>query len=190
MTTVEKLNLIEERIKSPDFIKTLGLGNEIPFYIFDYDPQDEFQVREHIKMLKQKINNSNDDFKIKEIDLFDVLIDCLKEKGYLERAIELEKRYGSEKFVDTIKNSLGLKTENNMMVKKIVEQVEPNDIIFITGVGKIYPIMRAHKLLNNLFPFITNNPLILFFPGAYSGYGLDLFNEIKGDNYYRAFKLL
>ena len=77
-----------------------------------------------------------------------------------------------------------------MMVKKIVEQVEPNDIIFITGVGKIYPIMRAHKLLNNLFPFITNNPLILFFPGTYSGYGLDLFNEIKGDNYYRAFKLL
>ena len=106
MTTIEKLNLIEERIKSPDFIKTLGLGNEIPFYIFDYNPQDEFQVREHIKMLKQKINNSNDDFKIKEIDLFEILIDCLKEKGDFERAIELEKKYGSEKFVDTIKTHL------------------------------------------------------------------------------------
>ena len=56
------------------------------------------------------------------------------EKG-LDRTIrayrELEKKYGSEKFVDTIKNSLGLKTENNMMVKKIVEQVEYSDIIGI-----------------------------------------------------------
>ena len=45
MTTIEKLNLIQERIKSPDFIKTLGLGNEIPFYIFDYNPQDDAHVR-------------------------------------------------------------------------------------------------------------------------------------------------
>ena len=190
MITAEKLNLIENRIKSPDFIKTIGLGNEIPFYIFDYNPADEFQVREHIKMLKKKINNENGPLKIKEVDLFDVLIECLNEKNYLEKSIQLEKKYGSEKFIDTIKNSLGLKTENNMFVKKIVEQIEPNDVIFITGVGKIYPIMRSHKLLNNLFPYVTQNPLILFFPGCYSGYGLDLFDEIKGDNYYRAFKLL
>ena len=187
MTTAEKLNKIEERIKSPDFIKVRGLGNEVPFYIFDYNPQDEFQVREHIRVLKQKINSSDVEIKIKEIDLFEVLINCLKEKGYLEKSIELEKRYGSEKFIDTIKNSLGLKTENNIFVKKVVEQVEPNDVIFITGVGKIYPIMRSHKLLNNLFPYITQNPLILFFPGSYSGYGLDLFDEIKGhSNYYKA----
>lgn len=190
MITAEKLNKIEERIKSPDFIKTRGLGNEVPFYIFDYNPQDEFQVREHVKLLKNKINNETGDIKIKEIDLFDVLVNCLKDKGYLEKSIELEKRYGSEKFIDTIKNSLGLKTENNVFVRKIVEQVELNDVIFITGVGKIYPIMRSHKLLNNLFPHITQNPLVLFFPGSYSGYGLDLFDEIKGDNYYRAFKLL
>ena len=190
MITAEKLNKIEERIKSPDLIKTRGLGNEVPFYIFDYNPQDEFQVREHVKLLKNKINNETGDIKIKEIDLFDVLVNCLKDKGYLGKSIELEKRYGSEKFIDTIKNSLGLKTENNVFVRKIVEQVEPNDVIFITGVGKIYPIMRSHKLLNNLFPHITQNPLVLFFPGSYSGYGLDLFDEIKGDNYYRAFKLL
>ena len=190
MTTAEKLNKIEERIKSPDFINIRGLGNEIPFYIFDYDPQDEFLVREHVKSLKEKINSSNDGIKIKEIDLFDILINCLRDKGYLEKSLDLEKRYGSEKFIDTIKNSLGLKTENNIFIRKIVEQVEPNDVIFITGVGKIYPILRSHKLLNNLFPHITQNSLVLFFPGSYSGYGLDLFNEIKGDNYYRAFKLL
>lgn len=190
MITAEKLNKIEERIKEPDFIKTRGLGNEVPFYIFDYEPSDEFIVREHLKMLKQKINNENGIVKIKEIDLFDVLVDCLKEKGYLGKSIDLEKRYGSEKFIDTIKNSLGLKTENNIFVKKIVEQIEPNDVIFITGVGKIYPIMRSHKLLNNLFPYVTQNPLVLFFPGNYTGYGLDLFGEIKGDNYYRAFSLL
>ena len=190
MTTADKLNLIEDRIKEPDFIKIRSLGNEVPFYIFDYNPQDEFQVREHLKALEQKINNENGNIKIKIIDLFDVLVNCLKDKGYLDRAIDLEKRYGSEKFIDTIKNSLGLKTENNVFVKKIVEQVEPNEVLFITGVGKIYPIMRSHKLLNNLFPYITQDPLVLFFPGSYSGYGLDLFDEIKGDNYYRAFKLL
>ena len=57
MTTADKLNLIEGRIKEPDFIKIRSLGNEVPFYIFDYNPQDEFQVREHLKALEQKINN-------------------------------------------------------------------------------------------------------------------------------------
>lgn len=190
MNLIDKLNKIEEMVKSTDFIKTKGLGNEVPFYIFDYSPKDEFIVRDHIKHLTKKINNEKSIIKIKEIDLFDLLIECLKEKGYLEKSIDLEKRYGSEKFIDAIKNSLGLKTENNIFTRKIIDNVKENEVLFVTGVGKIYPILRSHKLLNNLFPHITQNPLILFFPGTYSGHGLDLFDEITGDNYYRAFRLI
>ena len=143
MTTAEKLNKIEERIKNPDFISIKGLGNEVPFYIFDYNPEDEYQVREHIKSLKDKINNSSSEtIKIKEFDVFNTLIDCIKEKGYLEKSLELEKKFGSEKVIEAIKNSLGLKTEKSMIINKIIENVEPDDIIFITGIGKIYPFVN------------------------------------------------
>ena len=57
-------------------------------------------------------------------------------------------------------------------------------MIFITGIGKIYPIVRAHDILNNLN--ITDVPLVVFYPGKYTGTNLKLFTEIDDTNYYRA----
>lgn len=190
MTTAERLNLIESKIKDKHFLENTRCGNEIKFYIFDYEPKDEFLVREHLSSLKDKINSESSELTMRTIDLYELLLECLSEKGYLEKSLAAESKFGSEKLIEAIKNTIGLKMENNMLIKKIVDQIEKNDVIFLTGVGKIFPIIRSHKILNNLFPFITKNPLILAFPGSYTGYGLVLFNEISGDNYYRAFKLI
>lgn len=190
MTTSEKLNLIEQKIHDQAFREGKGVGNEVNFHILDYEPKDEMIVREHIEYLKKKIESQNLPYIINEINIFKLVIDALKEKGYFEKSLQLEKEKGSEKFIDTVKNSLGLKTDNSFIVKKIVERISPNEIVFLTGVGSIFPIIRTHKLLNNLHPFVVNNPLILFLPGDYSGLGVRLFGIGEGDNYYRAFRLI
>ena len=41
----ERLNKILEKVTSDDFLGGQGLGNEVPFYAFDYPPQDEIQDR-------------------------------------------------------------------------------------------------------------------------------------------------
>ena len=77
-----------------------------------------------------------------------------------------------------------------LIVKKIKSEVEPNHIIIITGIGKCYGIVRGHTILNNLHSVITNNPLIMFYPGYYDGQSFKLFNKLENDNYYRAFQLV
>ena len=49
--------------------------------------------------------------------------------------------------------------EKNLITKYIQEHHLDNHMIFITGIGKIYPIVRAQDILNNLD--INNVPLVL-----------------------------
>ena len=171
-------------------MESKGLGNEIGYYIFDYDPEDELLVRDHIKFIKDKINNEHKPKQINEFDLYNIMIDILKKKGYLERTMKMEKKQGKEKVFTAVKKSLRLTSDNNLFVDYIKERVKENNIIFITGVGKAWPIVRSHTVLNNLHSVIDTNPLVLFFPGNYDGSELVLFGEIHDDNYYRAFSLV
>ena len=75
-------------------------------------------------------------------------------------------------------------------MKKIREEVQTDQIILITGIGKCYGIVRGHTILNNLHSVITNNPLIMFYPGSYDGQSFKLFNRLENDNYYRALQFV
>ncbi len=189
MTTAEKLNLIEPRIKDKEFLEKVRGGHIIPFYILDYDPQDEYMAREHVLNLQDKVNKENGDIRIKVIDLYDLLLECLKEKGFLDKALKAEEAKGTEKLFEAIKNTLQLKKETNVYMDKIAEGIQPDDVVFLTGVGKVYPIVRTHKVLSNLRPLLKRNPLIVMYPGTYINNELSLFGEIDRD-YYQAFKLI
>ena len=91
---------------------------------------------------------------------------------------------------DKTRKALRLTLNNDLLVNYIKEKVGPNHIVFITGVGQAYPIIRSHSILNNLHHVLDQNPLVMFFPGLYDGQSLSLFNLIKDDNYYRAFRLV
>ena len=189
MTTAEKLNLIEPRIKDKEFLEKVRGGHIIPFYILDYDPQDEYMAREHVLNLQDKVNRENGDIYIKVIDLYNLLLECLKEKGFLDKALKAEESKGTEKLFEAIKNTLQLKKETNVYMDKIAEGIQPEDVVFLTGVGKVYPIVRTHKVLSNLRPLLKRNPLIVMYPGTYINNELSLFGEIDRD-YYQAFKLI
>ena len=189
MTTAEKLNLIEPRIKDKEFLEKVRGGHIIPFYILDYDPQDEYMAREHVLILQDKVNKENGDIHIKVIDLYELLLECLKDKGFLEKALKAEEIKGTEKLIEAIKNALQLKKESNVFIDKIMDAIQPEDVIFLTGVGKVYPIVRTHKVLSNLRPLLKRNPLIVMYPGTYINNELSLFGEIDRD-YYQAFKLI
>lgn len=189
-TIYERLDEILPILTDSRFRENKGLGNEIGYYIFDYDPEDEMTVREHIKFLKQKINNDGMDISIREFDLYEIMIGILENKGYLEKVFDMEKEKGTESILRPIKNTLRLTQKNDLVVEHIREKVQKNDIVFLTGVGKIWPIIRSHTILNVLHSVIDSVPLIIFYPGTYSGQDLNLFDEISDRNYYRAFKLV
>ena len=186
----KRLDEVERIISKPSFRENKGLGNEVGYYIFDYPADKEIDVRKRIEYIRKKNEISNDDFRIAVFDLYDITIDILKKKGYLEKCYEFEKKKGFERVTKAIGNMLRITSADSLIVNYIKDNTPENAIVFITGIGKCYPILRSHTVLNNLHQVIDNVPVVLFYPGNYDGQELVLFGEIKDDDYYRAFKLV
>ena len=185
-----KLDKAEAMIAKPSFRGNKGLGNEVGYYIFDYPAEQELYVRERIEYIRKKNEDSTEDFKVVVFDLYEIIIDILKQKGYLEKCYEFEKSKGFERVTKSIGNMLRITAADSLIVNHIKDNTPENSVVFITGIGKCYPILRSHTVLNNLHQVIDNVPVVLFYPGKYDGQELILFGEIKDDNYYRAFKLV
>jgi len=190
MTLNKRLDLIEPKILEPNFRAGRGTANEINFWIFDYDPEDEMTVRSHVEHLINRINGKRDDVRIACFDLYGLMLEVLRDKKYLDRIIDMEQSRSSMGIVEPLKKTLRLTEDSNLIIEKIVSALAPErDIIFLTGIGKAWPVIRSHTILNNLHSRVDKNPLVMFFPGRYTC-ELRLFGEITDDNYYRAFKLI
>ncbi|SEI62651.1 protein of unknown function [Alkalibacterium gilvum] len=185
-----RLDELNEKLSDPKILTNKGLGNEVGFYIFDYEPEDELVVRDAIPYIKKQIQKENPETKIQEFDLFDIVLAFFEERGYMDKNFKMEEKKGSEFLYDKMKKALKLATDNDWIVKYIREHMDEDAMIFITGVGKAYPIVRSHTVLNNLQTVVEKKPLIMFYPGRYENGGLRLFSRFMDDNYYRAFKLI
>ena len=189
-TLEERLDQAEAMIKKPSFRKNKGLGNEVGYYIFDYPPEQELLVRERVEYIRKKNEQSDDEYRIVVFDLYEIIIEILKEKGYLEKCYEFEKKRGFDRITKAVGNMLRITAKDSLIVNYIRERTPEKAIVFLVGIGKCYPILRSHTVLNNLHQVIDNVPVVMFYPGKYDGQELNLFGEIKDDNYYRAFKLV
>ena len=186
----QRLDEMEKMIQKPSFRRNKGLGNEVGYYIFDYPADKEMPVRKRIEYIRKKNEKALNGFQVVVFDLYEIMINILKDKGYLEKCYEFEKKRGFERITKAVGNTLKLTSADNLIVNHIRKNTPDNSVVFITGIGKSYPILRSHIILNNLHQVIDHVPIVMFYPGKYDGQELVLFGEIKDDNYYRAFKLV
>ena len=187
MTIHQRLKALVTELQSPRLLKNQGNGNEIGYYIFDYDVEHEPIVQQFILELQPKLALSQPPLNAIEINLYRVILKILEDRNLLQRAFDLEAQKGNNDLAKTIKPMV----RPEKVVEKIQEIVQGNeDLILITGVGASWPIMRSHTILNNLHPVLDRTPVVMFFPGSYDGQELRLFDTFKDDNYYRAFPLI
>ena len=189
-TLEERLDAVEQLIKRPEFRENKGLGNEVGYYVFDYPAQQELLVRERVHYMKSKNSKGTDGFELLVFDLYEILIDLLEEEGFLEQCVQFEKKKGMERIVKAVGNLLQINDDDSLIVKYIQERTPQEAVVFLTGIGKCYPLLRSHKVLNNLHQAMDRVPVVMFYPGKYDGQELVLFGSIKDDNYYRAFRLV
>lgn len=190
VTLAQRLDQAERKIKEPSFRQNKGLGNEVGYYVFDYPAEHELLVRERIEYMKAKNAKGTDGFALVVYDLYDVVMDLLEKEGFLEQCFQFEKKKGMERIIKAVGNLLQLNDDSSLIVQHIQENTPKDAVVFLTGIGKCYPILRSHKVLNNLHQAMDRVPVVLFYPGKYDGQELVLFSEIKDANYYRAFKLV
>lgn len=184
----QRLNQVIPRLISDELLRNSGLGNEIGFYIFDYPPESELEVREYILFVLEQLPKKKPGLRAKHINLFQLLVEYLKSRGLLDRALKLQREKGDEAMYKALKGPL----HEGKLAKVFIDEAQPqdHDLILMSGVGSAWPLLRSHTLLNNLHPVMQGIPLIVFYPGTYDGQGLRLFGKLDERNYYRAFRLV
>ena len=194
-----RLNQILPKLTSDGFLKTRGIGNEIAFYIFDYEPEDELRVRDHIQFLVAHLPKNRPGMRVAHVNLFDFLIHYLKERNLLEKSFRLQRENGDDALLKALKGIL----HEEKIAQRFAGIAKPaeHDLILISGIGSAYPLLRSHALLSNLHAIMGQTPLVMFYPGRYDTQTLRLFGKTglaggsaeerkKKTNYYRAFRLI
>ncbi|RKJ05438.1 DUF1788 domain-containing protein [bacterium D16-54] len=189
-TIEERLDILEGKMREESFRRNTGLGNEVGYYVFDYEPQQELVVRKRILSLYQTNTSLKYGYQLIVYDLYELILKLLKEEDVLEDLMSLEEEESTEYVFSAISDTLQFDEQGSLIVHYILEHTPEESVVFLTGIGKCFPILRAHKVLNNLHQVMDHCPVVLFYPGKYNGNSLNIFNEMKEDNYYRAFPLV
>jgi hypothetical protein len=90
----ERLNQILPRLASPDVLDNRGAGGEIGFWIFDYPPEHEMQMRSWLAdVIEPGLHKLKPGLRFATIDLFECVISLLEERGLLTKALDMQLKH-------------------------------------------------------------------------------------------------
>lgn len=178
-------------ISGQRFLKKQGLGNEVPFFICPYEPERSVEMERLQRQLVNRLDQAG--VRILEINLYDLSIEILKDRDIWEKIREMEDSISKDQLKELLQGVLDPETH---LVPAIAAKLAENDfdVLFLSGVGEVFPYIRSHNVLNNLQSTAKEKPTVMFFPGGYthsleSGASLELFGRLHDDKYYRAFNI-
>lgn len=202
----KRFDHLREVIASPRFLQMRGLNNDLPFYICEFKASEAFEIQ---RMRRQLVNTlaglqveclQGRGVKVLEINLYDLTIDMLKARegssegsNLWEEILAAEPEVEKEALQELLQNVLDIKGH---LIPQIGERLAQSDydVLFLSGVGEVFPYIRSHNVLNNLQSTAKDKPTVMFFPGEYrhsleQGASLELFGLLHDDKYYRAFNI-
>jgi hypothetical protein len=178
-------------ISGQRFLKKHGLGNEVPFFICPFKPEESVDMERLRHQLVTRLEQAG--VRILQINLYDLSIEILKERDIWNQVLEIEASVSKDQLKELLQGVLDPETH---LVPAIAAKLADAafDVLFLAGVGEVFPYIRSHNVLNNLQSTAKEKPTVMFFPGAYthtleSGASLDLFGKLHDDKYYRAFNI-
>ena len=187
----ERFDHLLKVVSSQRFLRMEGIGNEVPFFICDYNPSESVEMTKMQRQLANRLNQQC--VQILEINLYDLSIAILKEGGDWDWYLTEEANMPKAKLLEDLQSILDVET---VLVPAMAKRMahEAFDALFISGVGEVFPFIRSHNVLNNLQKAAKRQPTLMFFPGSYShsmesGASLELFSRLHDDKYYRAFNI-
>ena len=177
-------------LSSSKFLNMEGLGIEIPFYIYPFSPKETVQIYTVINNLITQLKQRG--IIILEINLYLASLEILKERGILPWILENETQKNKKDILELLQNVLDPEKYLIPYLEKCMSAVK-HQILFVTGVGEVFPYLRLHSILSNMERIPNPKPSVFFFPGEYDtaqadGATLRLFG-IMENKHYRAFNI-
>lgn len=180
-------------LRSERFLKMQGLSKEVPFFIYHFPSSWALDVEDMRDRVQTKLQ-SDDGLSVVEINLYDLTIDLLKERGVWDRVLDLEPTIEKSEFREVLQGMLD-PHDHLAPAIRVRMDTQPSDMIFLTGIGEVFPFIRTHTVLENLQSVVTGRPMLVWFPGTYeftqiTGHQLRALNLSTSDSYYRAKDIL
>lgn len=189
ITLSQRIAELKSQLSNVNNLNKNKTAGDMKFFIFDYDPKEELRIRDEIS----KIKNANAEIIL--FDLYDMMIDIIQENGYFDTIKAMEREYDKALLLQEVfQPMLALEQTGNAILDRFANTIadDGTHIVLITGVGKSFPIIRSHTILNNLQSIFKKNPVVMIYPGRFSARKghLKLFDRLDDDNYYRAFPII
>lgn len=193
-------------IGSERFLQMRGLNNDLPFYICEFRAGEAFEMQRMQRQLINALANlsvpclDGRGVRVLDINLYDLCIELLQAREgssdgtrLWDEVLAIETDVEKDNLLELLQNVLGIE---DYLIPAIGEQLQQAafDVLFLSGIGEVFPYIRSHNVLNNLQSTAKNKPTVLFFPGEYrhsleQGASLELFGLLHDDKYYRAFNI-
>ena len=178
-------------ISGKRFLEKQGLGNEVPFFLCPFKPEEYVSMERLRRQLVNQLENNG--VSVLEINLYDLSVEILKDRDVWNRILDIEESVSKEQFTELLQ---GVLDPEKHLIPAIAVKLKNKDfdVLFLSGVGEVFPYIRSHNVLNNLQSKAKKKPTVMFFPGSYthspeSGASLNLFGWLHDDKYYRAFNI-
>lgn len=180
-------------LRSERFLRMEGLSKEVPFFIYHFPPAWAVEVEDLRDRVTTKLR-TDDGLSVVDVNLYDLAIQLLQERGVWDRVLALEPEMDKAEFRETLQGMLDPHDHLAPAVRARLD-TEQSDIVFLTGLGEVFPFIRTHTVLENLQSVVTGRPMLAWFPGTYEftqahGHQLRALNLTASDSYYRAKDIL
>jgi len=202
----ERFSHLLNVISSQRFLEMKGLNNDLPFYVCEYKPAEAVDMERMRRQLASNLAAKPVEWlggrgvRVLEINLYDLCVELLKgregsDEGQTvwDQILQIESEIEKDALKELLQNVLDIREH---LIPAIASKLDTADfdVLFLSGIGEVFPYIRSHNVLNNLQSTAKTKPTVMFFPGEYRfslehGASLELFGLLHDDKYYRAFNI-
>ena len=177
---------LEPVLSQTDPRPALSAYHDMPFAIFRYEPQAEFELREAVGLLATRLGAVGK--RVTRISLAELLDECLAEASvsYQDLA-QAERSVGLDRTISTVHEILSREVRlDDAVAAKVPEDAEATkDIVFLLRAGALYSLYRTSAILDQLQGKLSV-PAVLFYPGTLDGpAGLRFMGILAPEHNYR-----
>lgn len=176
---------LEPVLSLSDPRERLSAYHDMPYALFRYSPEDEFELRQQVSLLETRLSQRGK--RIHRISLAECLDEAMCSQRPLEEWFAAERDLGTETIVETVHAVL---SEYSPLVELVATRMpdDPDplrDIVFILRTGALFPVYRTFSLLEQLKGRVQV-PSVLFYPGEMDGAaGLRFMGVLDAEHNYR-----
>jgi len=191
-----------EKLEDKSFQDTTTGSMFYNVYIFQYPPEEEYQIYSQIESFKNRLRRPSNNLDILTLDIFDEFCQYLDSKSFgkhpslLEYLLDKENK-SSESVNDTLIRNASKDKFFEWIDKRIKDHIKTENalaksFVFMYGFGQIYPYLRTNTFLSNFEKYNHGEEykIIVFYPGNIHNSSFSLFGVLKDEHTYRSIKLI